>query len=215
MDPFLARLPLFKGVSPQSLAELSRRFVLRRHKRKEVVFEEGDPPRAVFLLKSGLVKAVKYSPKTEPFTLEVVIPGRIFGMLAVLDKKPYPVSALCIHDSEVYHIPAGVFEELLRRHPAFSQEVFLHVGTHLRHSQVMRSLVKEPAERRVAYVLCLLGDMLGRELRVCREDIAEMAGCTPETAIRILADFRKKKLIASGWKRITLLDTAALKAFAG
>jgi CRP-like cAMP-binding protein len=215
MDAFLARLPLFKGVSPQTLDELSRRFILRRHKRKEVVFEEGDPPRAVFLLKSGLVKAVKYSPKVEPFTMDVIVPGRMFGMLAILDKKPYPVSAVCIHDSEVYHIPADVFEELLGRHPEFSREVFKCVGSHLRHSQVMRSLVKEPAEKRLAHILCLLGDMLGKELRVSREDIAEMAGCTPETAIRVLVDFRKKKLIASGWKRITLVDPAALKAFAG
>ena len=139
----------------------------------------------------------------------------VLGMLAILDKKPCPVSAVCIHDSEVYHIPAGVFEELLGRHPEFSREVFKYVGSHLRHSQVMRSLAKEPVDRRLAHILCLLGDMLGKDLRGSREDIAEMAGCTPETAIRVLVDFRKKKLIASGWKRIALVDPAGLKAFAG
>lgn len=194
---------------------MSSRFILRKHKRREVIFEEGDPPAAVFLLKSGLVKAVKYSPKVEAFAMEIIVPGRMFGMLAVMDKRPYPVSAVCINDSEAYRIPADAFEELLRRQPAFSQQVFKSMGGHLRHSQTMRSLAKEPVERRIAYILCVLGGLLGPELRVRREDIAELVGSTPETAIRALVEFRKKKLIASGWKRITLLDIGALKAFAG
>ncbi|HAH07166.1 MAG TPA: hypothetical protein DCM05_11710 [Elusimicrobia bacterium] len=215
MDPFLAGLPLFKGVPPQTLAELSRRFLLRRHRRREVVFEEGGSPGAVFLLKSGLVKAVKFSPKSEPFTLDVIVPGRLFGMIAVLDRKPYPVSAVTIQDSEVYHIPASAFDELVGRFPAFSREVFRSMGGHLRHSHDMRSLSKEPAENRIAHVLCVLGAQLGRELRLRREDVAEMAGTTPETAIRTLVEFRRRKLITTGWKRITLLDLAALDKIAG
>lgn len=215
MDAFLKGLPLFQGVPPQVLAESSRRFLLRRHRRRETLFEEGGAPGAVFLLKSGLVKAVKLSPQGERITLDVILPGRLFGMIAVLDKQPYPVSAVAIQDSEAYHIPPAAFEELVGRYPAFAREVFRSMGGHMRHSHLMRSLGKEPAQRRIAHVLRILGAQLGRELRVRREDVAEMAGTTPETAIRILVEFRRKKLIATGWKRITLLDLAALDKIAG
>ncbi|MFA6028375.1 MAG: Crp/Fnr family transcriptional regulator [Elusimicrobiota bacterium] len=188
----------------EDLEELTRRAVLRRYRRREAVFEEGDPPRAVFLLRSGLLKALKYTPRTEPCALEVIVPGALFGMIAVLDEKPYPVSALAIQDSEAYTVPAAFFEDLLARHPRFAREVFRQVGEHLRNAQGMRALAKESAERRIARVLVLLGALLGREVKVRREDVAEMAGTTPETAVRVLADFRRRGLVSSGWKRIVV-----------
>jgi CRP-like cAMP-binding protein len=64
-------------------------------------------------------------------------------------------------------------------------------------------------------MLWVLSQHLGKDLRVRREDIAEMVGTTLETAIRTLVDFRNKKLISSGWKRISILDAAALKTLSG
>jgi CRP-like cAMP-binding protein len=65
-------------------------------------------------------------------------------------------------------------------------------------------------ERRIAYLLTLLLPKEGAEARLRREDIAELAGCIPETAIRILSDFRKRRILKTGWKRLTLLDAKAL-----
>ena len=215
MDVFLARHPLIQKLPAEKRAEAERYFLLRGYVRGAPFFEEDDPPEAVYLLRSGLVKAVKYSPRSEPLTMEIIVPGGLFGMVAVLDKKPYPVSAVALRDSEAYRIPASSFEGLMKSHPDFSLEVFRHMGNHLRHGQTLRSLAKEPVEKRIAYALCLLRDSLGKNVEIRREDIAEMVGSTPETAIRTLIDFRKKKLIASGWKKITVLDYAGLKALSG
>lgn len=215
MDYFLARLPVFRKLPPEALEELSRRLPLQGFARREAVFEEGGAPRAVHLLRSGLVKAVKYSPAVEPFAMEIIVPGQLFGMIAVMDKKPYPVSAVALKESEAYRMPAAVFEELVRRHPDFSRQVYSEIGNHLRHAQAMRSLAREPVDKRLAYLLCRLSESMGRELPFRREDMAEMATCTQETAIRTLAAFRKKRLISAGWKRITVLQPARLKALSG
>jgi hypothetical protein len=45
-----------------------------------------------------------------------------------------------------------------------------------------------------------------------REDIAAMAGCTESTAIRILIDFRKKKIVQTGWKKLTVVSPQKLQA---
>ena len=47
-----------------------------------------------------------------------------------------------------------------------------------------------------------------------RQDIAELAACTPETAMRTLANFKKNKIISSGWKRVTILDNERLNKIA-
>jgi CRP-like cAMP-binding protein len=48
-------------------------------------------------------------------------------------------------------------------------------------------------------------------VRLRREDIAELVGCIPETAIRVLADFSRRGILRTGWKRIALMDRSALE----
>jgi len=214
MDRFLAGLPALQRLPAATLADLSDRLLLRTYRKGEVVFDEGRPADAVYLLREGLVKAVKYSPRAEAASMEIIVPERFFGMIAVLDKKPYPVTAIPISPCRIYRVPAAVFASLMARHPDFSKEVFASVGDHLRQAQALRALSSEPVERRVAHILRVLSASMGPVLAVRREDIAELAGCTPGSAIRTLAAFRKKKVISSGWKRITILDPARLDRLA-
>ena len=211
VDAFLAKIPFLKGLGPSDEERVSRAFVLRRHSRGETIFSEGAAADAVYLLRSGLVKAVKLSPKDDPVILEIIVPGHLFGMMPALDKRPYPVDAVCLQDSEAYRIRSADFAELLRRHLPFSQAVYGEVGEHLRHSQALRSLVKEPAERRIGYILWMLSLTLGPEMRLGRGEVAEIAGTTVETAIRTLGRLREAGLIDARWKRLKILKPEALR----
>lgn len=199
---------------PAALRALLPRLTLRRYRKGETVFAEGAAADSVYLLRSGLVKAVKVAPRAELSAMELIAPGQLFGMIAVMDAKPYPVTAVALAPSEAYRIPAGAFAGLLSRDPAFAKTVYASVGEHLRQSQALRALAGEPVERRVAHVLLVLAGSMGPTLRLRREDIAEVAGCTGPTAIRTLAALRAKKLIASGYKSVTLLDLPGLHRLA-
>lgn len=211
VDSYLAKLPFLSGLPPADLERVSRAFVARRYARGETVFSEGAEADAAYLLRSGLVKAMKLSPKDDPVILEIIVPGHLFGMMAALDKRPYPVDTVCLQDSEVYRIRTADFAELLRRHAPFSAAVYAEVGDHLRHSQALRSMVKEPAERRIGYILWMLSLTLGSEMRLGREEVAEMAGTTVETAIRVLGRLREARLIDARWKKIKVLKPTALR----
>ena len=211
VDPFLSKLPAFGKLSKPVLAELAPKLMLRKYRKGEPIFEEGSPADAVHLLRTGLVKAVKYSPKSQLSSMEIIGPGQFFGMIAVLDGKPYPVSTIPLSDSAAYRIPAGIFKSLLNDQPDFSKEVYALLGNHLRQSQALRALASETVERRIAHVLRVLSESMGDVLPVRREDIAEIAGCTHETAIRTLSAIRKSGIISTGWKRITILDPRRLR----
>jgi hypothetical protein len=43
-------------------------------------------------------------------------------MAAVLDKKPFPVSTRTLSNTEIYAIPAYVFETMMKTYPAFSRD---------------------------------------------------------------------------------------------
>jgi CRP-like cAMP-binding protein len=211
VDPFLSKLPAFGKLSEPTLAALSPKLMLRKYRKGEPIFEEGSPADAVHLLRAGLVKAVKSSPNAQLSSMEIIGPGQFFGMIAVLDGKPYPVSAVPLSDSEAYRIPARIFASLLSDQPDFSKQVYASVGNHLRQSQALRALASETVERRIAHVLRVLSESMGGVLPVRREDIAEIAGCSHETAIRTLSAMRKSGVISTGWKRITILDQRRLR----
>ncbi len=214
MDYFLASHKAFSSISPISIENALPLISLLHYKRGESIFEEGTPAKAVYLLRSGLIKAAKCSPNSDLAAMEIITPGQMFGMIAVMDKKNYPVSASSLQDSEVYRIPERVFSEFLEKYPAFSKEVYFSIGSHLRHAQTLRALSKEPVERRIAGVLALLSESMGKNMPLRRQDIAELSACTPETATRTLADFKKNKIISSAWKRVTILDSERLNKIA-
>lgn len=211
MDSYLSGLPFLKGLAPADMERVSRAFIPRRFARGEAIFAEGATADAAYILRSGLLKMVKLSPKDDPVILEIIVPGHLFGMMAALDQRPYPADAVCLQDSEAYRIRTADFAELLRRHPPFSQAVYAEVGDHLRHSHALRSMVKESAERRIGYILWMLSLTLGPEMRLGREEVAEMAGTTVETAIRTLGHLRKAGLIDARWKRIKILKPESLR----
>ncbi len=207
MDRFLQTLNFFKGLPSESLVSLFPKKISK----DEYIFNEGDSPDAVFLLKSGLVKTLRYTSHDETSTIDYITPGLLFGMIAVLDNKKYPVSAVAVRDCEVYRLSAAVFQDCMNRSPEFRKEIFRQVGNHLRNSQALRTLMQEPVERRIAHILNYLFETMGSEIQLLREDIAAMAGCTESTAVRILIDFRKKKIIQTGWKKFKIVSLDKLK----
>lgn len=208
MDRFLRQLDFFKTIPPDRLVPLFS----KRISKGEPVFNEGDPPEAVFILKSGLVQTIKYTSHDEPSTFDFIMPGQMLGMIAVMDNKNYPVTATALRDSEVIRLSATVFQEFLQSSADFRKEVFRQVGNHLRNSQTLRTLMQEPVERRIAHILNYLYENMGTDISLLREDIAAMAGCTPSTAIRTIIDFRKRKIIQTGWKKFKILSPEKLKS---
>ena len=206
--PVLARIPA--GERERLLQHWPR----KRFKVGATLFHEGDPPHAAYLLASGLLKAVKYTPRAHVSAMDLILPGRLCGAIALLDKRPYPVTVVALQNSDVYQVSAASFDSLMRGHPSFAQSVHQEIGDHMRHAHDMRALSTEPVERRVAHLLSLLLPTAGTEVRLRREDIAELVGCIPETAIRVLADFTRRGILRTGWKRITLVNRPALEQFA-
>jgi len=192
----------------------TRAFVRRRHPRGTAVFNEGDPPRGAFLLRAGLIKIFKQSPSDRPLAMELARPGEWFGLVAVLDRRPYPATALALEPSETDEISPAVFETLFQGHRVFARAALAALSERVRHAQEMRALANAPVERRVAHVLLRLSPNPGVDVRLRREDVAELAGCIPETAIRVLSQFSKRGLVRTGWKRVAVLDPAALRAIA-
>ncbi len=207
MDRFLEQWALSQKIS----RDLTIALFPTNLSKEEMVFHEGDAPEAVYLLKSGLIKTIKYVSEDVTSSIDFILPGQMFGMIAVLDHRNYPVSAVALRPSDIVRIPASLFQQFLQSSEEFRKVVFREVGNHLRHSQALRALSQMPVERRIAHILNYLYETMGADIQLLREDIAAMAGCTPSTAVRTLIHFRKMKIIQTGWKKLKIISAEKLK----
>src|SRR5512132_666 len=63
--PFLAHSPLFAGLPRRLLGRLATRFLEKAYSAGEMVFHEGDPGRALFVVVEGTVEIIEATPGGE------------------------------------------------------------------------------------------------------------------------------------------------------
>ncbi|RZS95657.1 DUF294 nucleotidyltransferase-like domain-containing protein [Cecembia calidifontis] len=110
---FLKRYPPFSFLSEDSLEQVAKEVEVRYFSENELLFEQGDPAQQYFfVLKEGSVLLTEKKDGQEEI-VEVCDEGDVFGVLALLGKRPYLLNARVKEESLVYAIPVAVFEKIL------------------------------------------------------------------------------------------------------
>ncbi|MDP2919292.1 MAG: Crp/Fnr family transcriptional regulator, partial [Dehalococcoidia bacterium] len=206
---------IFSGLEEEEIAGLARLCVEKKIPAGESVFWEGDPPDWFYLLAVGKIKVVKHSSTGKDFVIAFFGPGEIFGEVAVFENRPYPASAQAVEDSVALGIKREDFLKFLGRRPEVALRIINVLGGRLRMaSNRLRDLASERVEQRLARVLRMLSARLGKELPFTRQDIADMAGTTIETAIRFLSSLDERQITRSERGKIIILNAQKLKLLA-
>jgi CRP/FNR family transcriptional regulator len=184
---------------------------------------EGDPSLWLYIVKSGRVKILKHSRTGKDVVLELLGPGEIFGGVAVLEKRPYPATAQAVETTEVLKLPQEPILSLAERYPSIVREMARMIGQRLRTAhESIKSLAVEPVEPRLAATLVRLADREGKRspegvelpYHLTRQSLADMAGTTVETTIRVVSRWIKEGLVSEDGGRLVLRKPVALRAMA-
>lgn len=212
----LHKLPLFAGLPEADLAAFASHVRLDLFAREAVIFYQGDPCERIWLVQRGQVKIVYHDVDGREVILEIISPGEAFGG-AVLFMPHQPATAKAIEDSEIMSFPSEIYAGFLKTHPDLSLRLIRMLGSRLHSMMGLQILAGERVERRMATILLKLADRVGRAepdgmlitIALSRQDLADMAGTTLETAIRTMSRFRSQGLIETrrgGYLLITNLD---------
>ncbi|MCX7918501.1 MAG: Crp/Fnr family transcriptional regulator [bacterium] len=222
----LKKNPIFSVVPINELRQLSQLFQHRKFNRGQIIFNEGDVAKWLYLVYDGKVRILKNSARGKELMLEVISPGEIFGGIGVFDGTTYPATAQAMEPTEVLQLTRYDFFTLLARYPALAQQALTYFGQRLKDAhELMRIIAIERVQTRIAAILLKL---MERELRerpkipnfkdgiklnviLTRADIADMVGTTVETAIRVMSRFTKSGWIKTTHGRISILNPTALQ----
>ncbi len=210
----------FSSLSEPSLKEISRLFSQEKYQREDYIFFEGDLPEWLHILMEGRVKLLQHSDTGKDIILQIYTPGDMFGEVSLFDRKPYGASAQAMEPSVILKLSRKEFFLFFGRHPFVATEMIVELGRQLREAQAtIKSLAVDRVEQRIAHILLKLADKVGVSEKggvminvpLTRQDLADMAGTTVETAIRVMSRFTKSKIIKPADGKIFLLLPQALE----
>jgi CRP-like cAMP-binding protein len=115
----LTKMPLFSGLAEDVLWAVSERLLLRHVPAGELVFAEGAPGDAFYLIDSGQIEIVTEGAAGRAI-LALLGPDEFFGEMALLTGKPRSTGARAAGHTNLWVLYRTDFDDLVNRHPSIS-----------------------------------------------------------------------------------------------
>lgn len=193
----LARTSFFADASREQLARVAAAGQLRHLVRGDVLFDEGDPPDALYLVASGRIAIAMSSPVDRRESVVALMePGDLFGELGLLDDGPRSAMARALEPSDVLEVPFGPVRALFEEDPRLLWNVTRLLATRLRvMDEVLADSVFLDVTGRTAKRLLEMANGSDEfQLPITQEELAGMVGASRERVNKAIASF-----IRLGW----------------
>jgi DNA-binding response OmpR family regulator len=196
----------------KELENLSKEREIKRYRKKEVIYNEGDYPKRLFFVVEGKVKVYKTNELGKEYIVEIMKEGDFLGYHSLIKDENYFDSAAAMEDSLVSYIPKEDFFLLLHGSRDFSAHfVKMLADNVLDKEERLLSLAYNSIRKRVAETLVALHEKEGKnQFSILRDDLAGLVGTAKESVIRTLTDFKQEGLIDIQNGTITILNVNKL-----
>lgn len=218
----LKDINVLKSLKDEDLKILEDSLKIQKVKKREIIFNEGDKSEWLYVLINGKVKISKIAKDGREIILEIIDEKDFFGALAVIKGIPYPANAVALEDCEVGKIPSRIFLSVVKKYPHIESEILYHVTTRLKSGiESLKNIAIEDVASRIVYQLINLANRYAKntpegiliDLRITKQQLAEMTGTTVETAIRVISKLKKLGYISELNHKFLIKDIKALKNF--
>lgn len=212
-----------RGQSMDVLGDtLRREGHVRRFRRGQALFTEGDRAERVFLIERGWVMISCMSPEGREIVLGLRGSGDIIGELSTLDGEARSATALAVADVDAVVASGAVLTQALDE-PAAARELINVLATRLRDADRKRlQFATLDTLGRVAERLLELSERFGQpttegiavEMPFSQEQLASWCGASREATVKALSALRSLKCISTGRQSLVIHDLSALSGHA-
>lgn len=212
---------LFGAADDAAIETLVRVLRIRRFRKGETIFHQGDPGDALFVLNSGSVKVVLPSDEgAEPAIVAILGPGEFFGELAILDGAPHSATIVAVEPTETLVLHRDAFLALIDSDSGLRRALLASLATEIRrltgHVEDLHFL---DLPGRLASRILRLAKSAGRPaddrtVRISwpytQSELAGMIGGSRQSVNRLLADLTDQGLVRLERDELVVLDVDRL-----
>lgn len=203
---------VFCKVEHDSMAEINDEKICTLYKRGQIVFHENSRPLGIFCVNRGKIKLVKTGDDGKEQILRLIKPGDLMGYRALLSGDKYSVSAVVMEDAGICFIPKDLFMAVLHKDGQLSFEIMKLLADDLRKAEVsITHFAQKPVRERLAEALLFIKESYGFKadektinLKISREELANLVGTATETTIRLLSELKHDGVVNLEGKAIEI-----------
>ena len=200
-------IPRLLSVLPTSLStELFASAERVRLSAGEVLFRSGDSGEGCYRIEDGLLKVTIVSSAGGERILAFLGQGAIVGELSIIDGLPRSASVVAVRDAAASFLSRAAFDAFAEKHPDLYKSLVTLLAQRLRETDTLVAAGSFLSLKgRVASTLLEVAEHFGHEVgsgrimirqKIRQSDLAAMAGIARENVNRILADWKRRKLVS-------------------
>jgi CRP-like cAMP-binding protein len=207
-----------KTLSSEELKEVSSHKNELVFKKGDVIFKEGTMLNGVYCIKEGKCKLTRLSQNGKEQIVKFIKHGDMLGYRSVLSEEPVSLSVVALEDMAACFIPKKDIFDSIQYNKDFSKDMFKVVCHDLKDANAtLTNMAQKTVRERLADTLLFLDETFGEaedgtiNIQLSREEISNVIGTATESAIRLLSELKKDKIITLVGKKIKIEDKEALK----
>ena len=210
---------LFRQLDTDVIEKIAALAVTRRLDAGQVLFHKGDPGDALYGVVSGRIRISAGAPSGKEVVLNTIIPGEIFGEIALLDGEPRTADAVAQESTQLIRIQRRDFLRYMETEPRLSRHLLEILCRRVRATS---ELVEDSAflalPARLAKRLLGLSGFLGQEalegdgieLKISQQELGELMDSSREAINKHLQTWRREGWVELSRNRVRIKDPEAL-----
>ena len=216
----LSTCPLLFGVVYEDLDAIAALCTTATFQSQEQIFAEGEPCRGLWILAEGRVRLFHADAEGRQHVVSFRGPTAALDLAPALDSRPHSASAVALEVCSLVFVPRATLVALGREYPVTIRNVVDQLCVELRQRDIATAVASlRDARGRVCCTLVQLARQYGMrtsdglriDYRLTRQDVADRAGVTLETAIRVLSDLQRRNIIRTQAQVIDIIDLRGLQ----
>lgn len=124
---FLKSISLFNDLKKSEILRLERILHKREYKKGEVIFNEGEPGAALYIVKDGEVDVIiNYA--NDPVKLAELSKGMFFGEIALFSETARTATVVAVNDSKIIALSKPDFILFSQKEPSIGIKIVMKLG---------------------------------------------------------------------------------------
>jgi len=208
--------PCFQLLHPEEAALVRSAKTQVLFRKEDNLTKQGAFASYVLFLISGWAKQYIEGDTNHSFNIRIFRPGEFIGLSAVFDKNTFAYSTLALTECQAILVEKEAISKLIRENGAFGFLMMKkYTGFNNDLYQTLQKVIYKQMNGRLADALLYIDTIKNENpdifLLLSRKEIADFAGISTESAIKLLKSFEKEGLIELHEKDIHLINLQALK----